>query len=135
MAMGSTDLLAGWGEPCEIVVVDLEAYGAAIPSLLSSVPGRPRGAMGGEGWNLGWAKGFVTASEWRAAALHVYVWGAKDVRVTEFAWLTGALGLRNLNQAIGFVRAFSGSGSGWEMRMAREQASGKRAGALFTTAL
>ena len=50
-----------------------------------------------------------------------------------FAWLSGGLrgfkGIKGLNRAIGFVRAFWGSGSGWEMRngtRAGPQVSGRK---------
>lgn len=35
----------GGSEACEVLVVEFEAYETAIPSLLSSVPGRPRATM------------------------------------------------------------------------------------------
>jgi hypothetical protein len=65
---------------------------------------------------------------------HVYV---RQTKASGFAWLSGGLGgfskgVQDLNRAIGFVRAFGGSGSGWEMRRAREQASGAQTEALFT---
>lgn len=60
---------------------------------------------------------------------HVYVWRARSVRVGGFAWLTGVLGLpaHGPNQAIGLVRALSGSGSGWEMKWheSKPQVSGR----------
>ena len=63
---------------------------------------------------------------------HVYV---RQTKASGFAWLSGGLGgfskgIKDLNRAIGFVRAFGGSGSGWEMRRAREQASRADGGAI-----
>jgi hypothetical protein len=46
-------------------------------SLLSSVPGRPRGAMA-ERAGTWWAKGFVKASEWRVVAV-TYMYGGLRV--------------------------------------------------------
>ena len=67
---------------------------------------------------------------------HVYVW-RKGVRVCGFAWLTGVLGLLCSRAQPGdrvspsVVRIWIGMGD----EMAREHASGERAGALFTGAL
>lgn len=45
-------------------------------------------------------------------------------------WRSGASSGHGPNQAMGLVRALLGSGSGMGDEMAREQASGERAGAL-----
>lgn len=107
-------------------MVEFGGVRSGDPFLLSSVPGRPRGNDGGEGWILGrLCLGICMA----VCGLAGLVW----TRVAD--WRAGVYGGQGLNQAIGFARALYGSGSGWEMSMAREHASGERAGALFTNAL
>lgn len=121
-----------------VVVVVVRRAGSGDPSLLSSVPGRPRELWRKEGWTL-LGQRLCRRERVESGGPHVYVRQAKGVRVGGFAWLSGAGGLgafkgiKGLNQATGFVRAFWGSGSGWQMAMAREQTSGGRAGALFTS--
>ena len=89
------------------MVVELRGVRSGDLSLLSSVPGRPRGAKAEKAGT--WLKAFATASEWRAVALTYMYGGLRVLGLGHFAWLTGALGLQEtqgLNQAIGFVRAF-----------------------------
>lgn len=61
------------------------------PSLLSSVPGHPRGAMA-EKAGTWWAKGLrlCCRQQVECGGRHVYVQWAEVVRVDGFAWLTGA---------------------------------------------
>jgi hypothetical protein len=56
-----------------VVVVEFGGVWSGDPSLLSSVPGRPRGAMAEKAGTWVGLKGFGTASEWRGGP-HVYVW-------------------------------------------------------------
>jgi hypothetical protein len=62
------------------------------PSLLSSVPGRPRGKDGGKGWNLGGLKALLPRASGERWPIRICMagYGSWD---SVFAWLTGALGL------------------------------------------
>lgn len=71
--------LVAWVDDRKQMVVVLRRAGSGDPSLLSSIPGRPR-----ERWRrlagLCRAKGFVAVSVW-SGGRHVYVRQAKGVRV------------------------------------------------------
>lgn len=72
-------------------MVLLRRAGSGDPSLLSSVPGRPRAAMADEGWTL-LGQRLCSRERVERGGPHVYVRQAKGARVGEFAWLSGWLG-------------------------------------------